>query len=73
MRWSIRSARKPHTGVAIRIQPSSPLAWNVPTIGPSYERERGDARRRRHRLVQVEHVELLALERLRGSGRSSAG
>ena len=37
MRRSIRSARKPQTGVAIFIQPRSPLAWNVPTIGPRYE------------------------------------
>ena len=35
MRWSIRSARNPQTGFAIFIQPRSPLAWNVPTIGPS--------------------------------------
>ena len=33
IRWSIRSARKPQTGVAIRIQASSPDAWKVPTIG----------------------------------------
>ena len=30
---------------------------------PAHERERGDARRRRHRLVQVQDVEALALER----------
>ena len=35
MRWSIRSARNPHTGLAIFIQLSSPLAWNVATVGPS--------------------------------------
>ena len=35
MRRSRRSSRKPQTGVARRIQPSSPLAWCVPTIGPS--------------------------------------
>ena len=35
MRWSSRSSRKPQTGAASRIQPSSPLAWCVPTIGPS--------------------------------------
>src|SRR5205085_1267102 len=34
MRLSSRSARNPHVGRAIRIQPRSPLAWNVPTIGP---------------------------------------
>src|SRR5579884_266209 len=33
MRRSRRSARKPQTGVAIFIQPRSPLAWNVPTSG----------------------------------------
>jgi hypothetical protein len=33
MRWSRRSARKPHIGVAKRIQPRSPFAWKVPTIG----------------------------------------
>src|SRR5438876_7801826 len=33
MRWSRRSARKPQTGVAIRIQPRFPEAWNVATIG----------------------------------------
>ena len=33
MRWSSRSARKPHTGVASFIQPRSPLAWKVATIG----------------------------------------
>ena len=37
------------------------------------ERERRDARRRRHRLVQVDDVEALALERVRGRGRPSAG
>ena len=35
IRRSSRSSRKPHTGVASRIQPRSPLAWCVPTIGPS--------------------------------------
>ena len=73
MRRSIRSARKPQTGVAIFIQPRSPLAWNVPTIGPRYERERADARDRRHRLVQVEDVEPLALERAGGCAESRAG
>ena len=33
MRWSIRSIRKPQTGVPYRIQPRSPEAWNVATIG----------------------------------------
>ena len=33
IRWSIRSARKPQTGVAARIHPSSPDAWWVETIG----------------------------------------
>src|SRR5918994_920154 len=35
IRRSSRSSRKPQTGVASRIQPRSPLAWCVPTIGPS--------------------------------------
>ena len=35
IRWSSLSSRKPQTGVASRIQPRSPLAWCVPTIGPS--------------------------------------
>ena len=33
MRWSIRSMRKPHTCTPYFIQPSSPDAWNVATIG----------------------------------------
>ena len=62
IRWSIRSTRNPHTGLPSCSQPSSPDAWNVATIGQSRERERRDADRGRHRLVQVQDVEALALE-----------
>src|SRR5207237_631689 len=33
IRWSIRSARNPQTGFPTRIQPRSPDAWKVATIG----------------------------------------
>ena len=33
MRWSTRSIRKPHAGIPRRIQPRSPEAWWVATIG----------------------------------------
>src|SRR5205085_11401822 len=33
IRWSIRSARNPHTGRAIRIQARPPDAWKVATTG----------------------------------------
>ena len=45
-----------------RIQPSSPDAWWVATIGVPRDGEHADADRRSHRLVQVKDVESLALE-----------
>ena len=56
-----RSARSgtPRPAAPPRIQPRSPAACQVATIGHVRERERGDADRGRHRLVQVDEVEPL--------------
>ena len=61
IRWSSRSARNPQSGV----RPASSRARRARgTCRPSARarRERGDRDRRRHRLVDVEHVEALTLE-----------
>ena len=55
------------------IQPSLPGAWKVATTGHLRQRERRDADRRRHRLVDVEDVEALALERALDPRRIVAG
>ena len=63
----------PTPGMPSRIQPRSPDAWWVATTGALREGERGDADRRRHRLVEVEHVEPLPLEHAPDRGRTTAG
>ena len=64
MRWSSRSARKPHD----RRRELHPAEVAVRVERADHRRgahgERRDARRRRHRLVQVDDVEPLARERL---------
>ena len=64
MRWSIRCSRKPQAGIASFIQPRSPDAWWVATIGQVAIASTVMHGIGRHRLVQVQHVELLPLEHL---------
>ena len=65
MRWSIRSIRKPQSGRAV-LHPAE-IAGGVERRDDraAGANERRQADRRRHRLVQVEHVEALSLERTR--------
>ena len=71
IRWSSRSARNPQSGVPPFIQPSLPCAWNVPTIGPRQSATAATADRRRHRLMDVQHVEALTRERAPDAGDRS--
>ena len=62
IRWSSRSSRKPQTGIA-EPHPAELAGRMVRADHRAVpERERRDARDRRHRLVQVQHVEPLPLE-----------
>ena len=55
------------------VQASSPEAWKVADDRAAGEPERADRDRRRHRLVDVEQVEVLALERTFASAARCAG
>ena len=64
IRWSIRSMRKPQSGIAATASSRGRRTRGTSRRSGSARRdERREADRRRHRLVQVEHVEALALER----------
>ena len=58
----MRLARNPQAGIAGFIQPSSPDAWCVATIGAVARASTEMHVTGRHRLVEVEHVEALLLE-----------
>ena len=73
IRWSIRSARKPQTGLASLSHDSSPRRVERRDDRTAGQRERRHAGRRRHRLVDVDQVELLALEDAPASGTPTSG
>ena len=65
MRWSMRSLMKPQSGQQYFIQPRSPDAWNVATIG---QRARMSAVRQIVGVIgscRWMHIEALSLERTR--------